>query len=211
MERDQIAFRAERVLLVEGRNDKEFFEALLAETGRGAVQVESCGGKTRLRAPLGAIAAQADFQRTCRWLGVCRDSDDDAAGAHQSLRDALEAAGLPAPRPEADEASGDGRRVRIILLPDRQGVGELEDLVWRSLVEQRPSIAGCIDALTACLSDLETPIHLSTKERVYAYLSTFEPPDRSLGVAALAGGVVPLDSSVYAKLLGDIPLDTDSL
>ena len=82
-----LRIHAERLLLVEGKDEENLFNALMArclgaETG---IQVIAAGGVNRFPPNLGAIRIAARARPTLRSIGVVRDADDDADGAFRSV------------------------------------------------------------------------------------------------------------------------------
>lgn len=192
-------------LLVEGRTDADIFGALLARSGRDDVHVIEYGGKTRLVARLRALALDDDFNRTCRWLGVARDADDDEAATVQSIDGALARAGLPSPSTDA-EAITVRPRVQIIVLPGDGGPGELEDVIWRAIASANPNLAICVDEYLSCMRPVGIGATDLAKARVYAFVAALTRPDRPLGATARASdSPLPLDSPILRELLATIP------
>ncbi len=192
-------------LLVEGRTDVDVFAALLARSGRDDVHVIEYGGKTRLAARLRALALDDDFKRTCRWLGVVRDADDDEAATVQSIHGALAQAGLPLGATGAGAASG-LPKVQVIVLPGDGGPGELEDVIWRAIAASNPDLAVCVDEYLDCMRPDGVRATDLAKARVYAFVAALTRPDRPLGATARASdGPLPLDSPVLQELIDPIP------
>lgn len=114
------------VLVVEGRDEVLFFEALLARCGIGGFQVLPANGKDNIRPVLQAVVRSPGFARLVSAVGVVRDADDDGAAAFRSVCGALSAAGLACPSKHC-EVVGAEPRVSVLIMPD--GVeGELETL-----------------------------------------------------------------------------------
>jgi hypothetical protein len=84
------------VLVVEGREEELFFGALIKHLGLRNIQTIPIGGKGQLRPKLKALAASPRFSEVIS-LGIVRDANADPDAAFQSVRDALQTVGLPAP------------------------------------------------------------------------------------------------------------------
>ena len=78
------------VLVVEGVEEKFFFEALIDHIGLKQVIVLPIGGKTQLRRHLKTLFITSGHENILS-LAVVRDADLNAASAFQSVCDALEA------------------------------------------------------------------------------------------------------------------------
>jgi len=192
-------------LLVEGRTDVDVFAALLARSGREDVHLIEYGGKTRLAARLRALALDDDFKRTCRWLGVVRDADDDEAATVQSIHGALVQAGLPSPSTDARATSG-RPMVQIMVLPGDGGAGELEDVIWRAIASANPDLAICVSEYLNCMRPNGIGAPDLAKARVYAFVAALTRPDRPLGATARASdSPLPLESPILQELLDSIP------
>jgi len=185
--------------------DADIFAALLTRSGRDDVHVIEYGGKTRLAARLRALALDDDFNRTCRWLGVVRDADDDEAAAVHSIDGALRQAGLPPGAPGAG-AVGGPPRVQVIVLPGDGGPGELEDVIWRAITSANPDLALCVDEYLSCMRPDGIGAAERAKARVYAFVAALTRPDRPLGATARASdSPLPLESPILQELLDSIP------
>lgn len=70
------------LLIVEGRDEELFFEALVRNLGSDGVQVMPIGGKTKLRENLAALVRSPRFAEVAS-LGIVRDADDRPESAFQ--------------------------------------------------------------------------------------------------------------------------------
>jgi hypothetical protein len=176
--------RNSTLLIVEGNEEVRFFGALADKLVLQDVQIMPLGGKTQLRSRLKAVAATPGFSAVTS-LGLVRDANGDPAAAFQSVRDALVAAKLPAPkRPIA--SAGRSPRVTVMILPGEGNPGMLEDLCLRA-VKKEPAML-CIDQFFQCLQQQRLPLpRLLSKAKVHAYLSSKPETGKRLGEAAEAG------------------------
>jgi hypothetical protein len=173
-----------KVLVVEGREEELFFGALIKHLGLWNIQIMPIGGKEKLRKNLKALANSPGFSEVIS-LGVVRDADANPDSAFQSVRDALQAAGLPTP--ERSLMPVDGRpRVAVLILPDACIPGMLEDLCLRA-VAQDPAMP-CVEQYFKCLQQagLSLPDNMS-KAKVQAFLASRRKAGLRLGEAAEAG------------------------
>ena len=171
------------VLVVEGEEDKFFFEAFTEYLGLGQIQIVPLGGKTELRRNLSTLIITSGHENILS-LAVVRDADLNAASAFQSVCDALKAVGLPAPtRPLV--STGQNPQVTVMILPQEGVNGMLEDLCLRSVAED--SAAPCVDQYFECLQERNVPSAQNmSKARVQVFLASKEKTLR-LGEAAKAG------------------------
>jgi len=183
-----------RVIVVEGKEDELFFEALIRHLSLNNIQVLSIGGKTELRRYLKAMIKTPGFDKVTS-LGIVRDADSDPIATLKSIRNALSSAGLPVPQ-KAVIPFGDKPKVAIMILPDENTPGMLEDLCLRA-VSQDPAMF-CVDQYFQCLQQkrLILPSKIS-KAKVQVFLGSRPEPGKLLGVAAQAG-YWPFDFEAFA-------------
>lgn len=155
-QKKQIAQR--KLLIVEGRDEKNFFEAALAgHLAIADIQVLDIGGEKRLTANLEALKVDAAFP-IVESIGVIRDADltppgsqvSAASSAFDSVRGSLVSQGvqLPCPAGHGQFAAGPPR-VGVFIMPDGVGDGMLETLCCSSVSGQGSYI--CVNDFFACL------------------------------------------------------------
>ena len=173
-----------KLLIVEGKEDELFFSAFCHHLGLNDIQVLSIGGKTNLPSNLKALKKATNFSQVTA-LGIIRDADEDANAAFQSVCSALQHAGLPKP-PKPMTPSSERPRVSVMILPDDQSPGALEDVCLKAIAGT-PAMR-CVDEFFRCLQrhHLPPPKNLS-KAKVLAYLTSLPEPDKRLGQSAQAG------------------------
>ena len=167
-------------LLVEGKDDFNFFETLIRGLGRTDIEVRDYGGRDRLRRYLRGLRRTADFRRV-EVVAITRDADGLVADAVRSLRDAVRQVGLPEPVTRTGAgADGASPEIRIHILG---GDGEmLESLLNRAVAET--SEAACVDAFVKCVMDTGRHLRNPHKSRAHAWIATRDHPEVSVGVAA---------------------------
>jgi hypothetical protein len=184
------------ILIVEGDEDKLFFEALIEHLRLPKIQVMSIGGKTQIRRNLKTLTISSGFSMV-RFLQIIRDADEDPPAAFQSVRDALQAANLPVPDSPVVVA-GRQPSVAVMILPDESTQGALEDLCLQAVAPD-PAIA-CVKQYFLCLEQqgLQLPKNVS-KAKVHAFLASRAEADKRLGEAAQAG-YWPWNSNAFDQL-----------
>lgn len=139
------------LLLVEGKDEELFFRALitseLSERASGSQVIPL--GKDRFKPRLAGIAADIRT-REVKSVGVVRDADESAAGALQSVCDALAAAGFAKPGSHGDIV-GANPRVGIFVMPNGQSPGALEALCRQSV--ETGTAGSCVTEYLRCLSE----------------------------------------------------------
>ena len=172
-----ITIDEETQLLVEGNDQRNFFEALAEHLSIQNIQIQNFGGVGELRGFLSGFAKNRNFANVRR-MGIVRDAERSARSAFESVQSALRNAHLPAP-PHAGGRSEGSPRVSVFVLPDNSQPGMLETLLCRTFTgtaEDR-----CIDKYFACVG---APVHRPEKARARAWLATKPDPHLSVGVAA---------------------------
>ena len=173
-----------KLLIVEGKEDELFFSAFCHHLGLNDIQVLSIGGKTNLPSNLKALKKATNFSQVTA-LGIIRDADEDANAAFQSVCSALQHAGLPKP-PKPMTPSSERPRVSVMILPDNQSPGALEDICLKAIAGT-PAMR-CVDEFFCCLQRHHLPPSKNlSKAKVLAYLTSLPEPDKRLGESAQSG------------------------
>ncbi len=169
-------------LLVEGNDQRNFFEAFIEHLSLADIQIQNFGGVNELRAFLLAFVNAPGFRDIVQSVGIVRDAEASAQGAFQSVQDSLENAGLSVPsRPE--DRTDSSPAVTVLILPDNSRPGMLETLLNETFANT-PEEA-CINAFFECVEAIPTvSINNPDKARAYAYLTTKPNPHHSVGMAA---------------------------
>ncbi len=187
MERN-FRIQATRLLVVEGKDESNLFNALLKALAIRQVQVVDLGGKEKFAVELPLLMGLDGFGRVDA-LGFVRDAEENLAeSAFASLCTTLKKNHLPAPAEKGEVIVGPPK-ISIFIMPDNQGSGMLENLCLRTLAGQ--PVERCINDYLACLVECihptERPFFNESKARVQAYLASRAPLVNSMGVGALKG------------------------
>ncbi len=203
MARQQIKYP--NVLVVEGKDEELFFDALIEHMHLEPIQLWPMRGVSRLREQLKALRNAPGFAKV-RSLGVELDADDDASAAFDKIKGALKAADLPVPEMPLESAEG-APKVTAMILPGGGRPGMLETLCLES-VEGDHAIP-CVQKYFDCLQeeDIDLPGNLP-KARVKVFLASRKvevfsasrvKPARRLGEAAQAGDW-PFDHEAFEQV-----------
>ena len=184
-------------LLVEGKDQQNFFEAFLQHIGiEELVQIQDYGGGNELRDFIAAFVKMRRFI-TVESIGIVRDAEMAAQSTFQSVQSSLRNAQLPSPS-QVEIGSAGEPCVRVLILPGGGRRGMLETILCE-LFSGEP-IDKCIDNFFNCAGSLPgVSITNPDKARTFAYLATTSNPHHSVGVAAKAG-VWNLDHSAFDKI-----------
>lgn len=165
-----------RLLLVEGKEDKEFFIRLGSHLKfpKGIPWILPYKGKDNLSKFLYQLIQGTNFKQVSQ-IGIVRDADY-GTDAFQSVQTALENANANSPRqlsvPKTVIESSEGTpRVSVLILPSEERDGMLEDLVLDVLKED--TIMSCVDDFFTCLTDRKVEIvqERLSKARVRVFIT----------------------------------------
>ena len=191
----EITFRVQ--LLVEGNDQRNFFEAFIEHLSLADIQIQNFGGVNELRAFLLALANAPGFREAVQSVGIVRDAETSAQAAFQSVQSSLENAGLPVPN-QPERRAGSSPAVTVLILPGDNSPGMLETLLNETFANT-PEEA-CINTFFDCVEALPTvSINNPDKARAYAYLTTKPNPHHSVGMAAKQS-YWDLDHDVFSRV-----------
>ena len=186
-----LTVESQKILLVEGKDEVNFFEAFLRYKNLDSIKLINCEGKDKLKEKLSALKKAPDFN-TVTSLAIIQDANDEGPQRRfQSVCSILKNNKLPIPDKMASFAlkkpTPGKPRVGIFIMPDCQHKGMLETLCL-STVESK-NINKCIDDFMDCMGkNLKSkPPKNSDKAKLHAYLATMEEDTPSLGVATQKG------------------------
>ena len=176
-----------RLLLVEGKEDKEFFIQLGShlEFPEGIPWILKYEGKAKLSKFLSQLIQNQNFKRVSQ-IGIVRDADY-GTDALQSVRDALKKANansprlLPVPKNVIEPSEG-SPKVSVLILPSEKRDGMLEDLVLDALNDD--PITPCVNDFFTCLKNRKVEIvqERLSKARVRVFI-TGKNVDRQAAVS----------------------------
>lgn len=184
-------------LLVEGNDQRNFFEAFIEHLSLKDIQVQNFGGVNDLRDFLLAfVNVNAPDYASVKSVGIVRDAEKSGESAFQSVQGALRNADLSVPG-KVGERTGGKPGVSVLILPGEDKPGRLETLLCRTF--EGTEVDRCIDDFFKCAEGLpNVSINKPDKARAFAYLTTQPDPHHSVGVAA-KNDVWDLDHEVFRE------------
>ena len=198
-ERPRLRIRSDSLLLVEGRDEVNLFDALMKHSldADPRIQVIDAGGKDRFPKRLQAIQTAAQARPTLRSVGVVRDADDDAGGAFRSVCGQLRNVGYEPPQVHG-QFSDAAPSIGVFIVPDGVEPGAIETLCRRSRAGD--DVARCVDEFLICLDDHETMKSTNVdKSFAHAYLAAMGDPVARVGEGAKQG-VWVFESAAFGEL-----------
>jgi len=171
------------ILLVEGPDDRSFFEALLRYLAIQSVQIKDVSGKDNFSYTFEALL-NAEGGSLVKNIGFVRDADKpNAQAAFKAICSILNKNKYPCPAEIGKMIESDGKKVNIFIMPNNNDSGMLENLCINSIREI--DILHCIDCFIKCYAPIiSNEKHNVPKATILAYLSTRVPVVNTLGVAA---------------------------
>ena len=207
--RPKLEIWADRLLLVEGRDEGNLFDALIRHRfggeRRSEIQIIDAGGRDRFPGNLRAIALASRNVRAVGAVrdadddavGAVRDADDDAVGAFRSICGHLRQAGYAPPAAHGG-FSGATPAVGVFIVPDGNAPGAVETLCRRS--REGDAASGCVEGYMSCL-DERGAMRSGNRDKTFAhtYLAATDDPVARVGEGALQGAW-NFDSDAFADL-----------
>ena len=172
-----------KILAVEGKDEVNFFVALLALMGIGDCDIRYVAGKDYFPVKLRTLTKDPGFGDV-ETFAVIRDADEDASAAFNSIKKVLEERGLVSPKTKNTFGKG-CPKVGIFILPGNSDKGMLEDLCLRT-VKDRPAMA-CVDKFAECAMALRPPPKIPAKAKAQAFLAAMPEIVNSVGLGAQKG------------------------
>ncbi len=192
---------SDRLLLVEGKDEVNLFEALmghrLGEEQRREIQIIDAGGVDKFPVNLRAIEAAAQARPTLRAIGAVRDADEDAGGAFQSVCQALRNVGYVPPAAHGGFSDA-APAVGVFIVPDGAANGAIETLCRRS--QAGDDVSECVEDYIGCLTGRGAMRSRNEdKTFAHAYLAAMDDPVARVGEGAQQC-VWDFDSEAFAGL-----------
>lgn len=196
-------FEKPYLLIVEGKDDKYFFEAFLqniesdeAHDLMAKFEVYFIEGKNNLSNELKAIVNTPNFNITVKSIGIVIDSNSNPEATFKSIQHSLHEAHLPIPSSEFSIAGND-QRVSILLIPGDNEKGNLECLLLQSVAND-PSIE-CIENYIGCIQEKGLRIESNLcKAKAQIFLARFKDV-QNIGIASKKS-IWPFESNVFSKI-----------
>ena len=181
----RISIDSDRLLLVEGRDEVNLFNALISRCVGDApyIQIIQAGGISQFPSRLKAIQTAAKTRPDLQSIGVIRDADENPAGAFQSVCAHLSTVGFDAPRAHG-AFTGGTPSVGVFIVPTDTQQGAIETLCRRSVED---SAAGrCVEQYLQCLEEHDA-IRSANRDKsfAHAYLASTQDPVARVGEGAL--------------------------
>lgn len=177
------------LLMVEGKDEGNFFKALFSVLGITHVQIEDIGGKDRFDAAIRAFSKMQGFDEITN-LGFVRDAENTpASAAFMSICSSLQHIDVQPPSAVGRVERIANRKIGIFIMPNNSNPGMLETICLDS-IQQNTLYTDYILPYTDYLA---TDIYKDNiqfnkeKSEVQIYLASKLPLVNSLGLGAING------------------------
>ncbi len=178
--------KKQKILLVEGKDEVRFFEALFKAKDIQNVQIIDCGGIYKFKKDFPTLKNTSEFNKVTS-LAIIQDANNEGPQRRfESICSTLKKCDLSTPT-QIGSFTSTNPKIGVFILPDGKNKGMLETLCL-SIVESK-DINKCIDDFMDCMGkNLKSkPPKNSDKAKLHAYLATMEEDTPSLGVATQKG------------------------
>ncbi len=200
----------EKVILVEGEDEVNFFEALLNHLGLANIQIIQVGGKDQFRVEFPTFLTLPNINKVTAYA-IIRDADTSDKATFESIRKLLYEKLQPCPQQQGQFASSASLKVGVFITPGNAETGMLENLCLQTVVDH--PIIPCVESFMNCLKgkiERKKPEELRDegkayypknehKAKVQAFLAGMYETTVSLGLAAKKG-YWPFDHMALANL-----------
>jgi len=179
-----------KLLLVEGKDEVNFFRVLCDYLGIHDIQIFETGGKDKLKSELPAVLLMRNIENV-EAIAVIQDADSSLVATVESLKSLLSKHKLPVPKGHALFKTVSRMKCGIFIMPGNRENGMLENLVLDTVGGHLVRVESdkYIDALRTKLSGYDTPKFPRNehKARLHAFLAGMEKYVPSLGLATQKG------------------------
>lgn len=170
MKQKMEAVTKKKVLAVEGKDECEFFEALLNDMDISECQIYDIGGKDKFKSKIPAFIRFSHLHfEIVEVFAIIRDADDNPEGAFESIKNIVKKAGL---EPSSTvNTFGDGKpKVGIFIMPGGSETGMLEDLCLET-VKNKP-VMKHVDHYIDCVKIMDEIPKNIAKAKAQVYLAS---------------------------------------
>ena len=179
-----------KLLLVEGKDEINFFKALCKYLKIDDIEMIETGGKEKLKSELPAVQLMRNFENV-ESIAIIQDADNSLNGTVDSIKSLLSKQSLPVPEGHTLFKTTSGMKCGIFIMPGNRESGMLENLVLDTVDGHLVKVESdkYIDTLQAILTGSDTPKFPRNehKARLHAFLAGMEKHVSSLGLAAQKG------------------------
>ena len=186
MESETIKILKNKLLIVEGKDEINFFETLLDKKKIQDIQVIESEGKDSFKKFLPELKKLSNFN-TVISLAVIQDADNDPKARFDSICSTLKNCDLNPPHKIASFNTAFHPKIGVFIIPDGKSKGMLESLCLSIVKSEEKNTMECIYEFMDCIKSINKEPKNTEKARLQAFLSAMPEDTRSIGIAAQKG------------------------
>ena len=172
-----------KLLGVEGKDEVNFFKALLNYLDITGCEIRNLGGKNNFKNSIPALLKTSEFDfEAVEILAIIRDADNSSKDAFISVSNIVKKEGLKPPR-TINSFSDGNLRVGIFVMPGNSDTGMLEDLCLET-VKNMP-VMGHVNHYINCVEEIEGKLKEVSKAKAQVYLASRPNLKCQVGLGAL--------------------------
>lgn len=189
--KEKIQDNIDRLLLVEGKDECNFFEFFIKEhlfkqnnlANAPLIQIINVGGKDQFISKFKILSGDDNFGKIIRF-GFIRDAEEDPRGAFDSIKKVLTDYKLPVPPNIGGIKKTSELQTGIFIMPNNSEKGALENLVIETVKNKKEY--KCVNEFIKCIPKYKSPNFENriAKASVLAYLASQKKIVNSLGLGA---------------------------
>ncbi|MET1249223.1 DUF3226 domain-containing protein [Sporolactobacillus sp. STCC-11] len=193
-QRANLEISKRRLLLVEGKDEEIFFDALYRENNQltdnlSDIQIIPVNGKDNFKFKLLALTNTSGFDIVTS-LAIIRDADSSADDAFKSIKNTLIDCGLPFPSDHgkfSETADFDDLRIGIFIMPGDNNEGTMLEDLCLNTKSDHPAMP-YIDSFFQNIAELDIPYPSNkAKAKCQVYLACMHKIVNNLGLGAQKG------------------------
>lgn len=179
-----IEFKSDKLILVEGKDEVNFFKALLKKIGIESDVYDYEGKRNFNKKKFGAIKNSPGFENV-KSLVLTMDADNSVENTYECIKNVLGENETVCPANLNEFVEDNGIKVGVYIMPDCENQGMLEDLCLKSVEEE--DLLRCAEGFLKCVdssvSDEEKPKNVS-KAKAQTFLAGKKEIVKSVGLGA---------------------------
>jgi hypothetical protein len=143
-----------KLLLVEGNDEKNFFEELFKHMAKeDIVDIHDVAGKDNFNKDMPTFMITPGFNEV-EAIAIVRDADDSCRSAFESIKGILKENGLLPPEKPGKFSQGNPK-VGVFIMPDNKNSGMLENLCLKTVKDEEGM--ECVNLFVDCANQLANP------------------------------------------------------
>ena len=176
------------LLLVEGKDECNFFKSLLKTMKIDSIEIKDVGGKEQFADRISSVKNIRGFSKVTK-LGFVRDAEDNyAKSSFDSVCHYLNLNGIVAPKNIGKVENIGKYKIGIFIMPNNKDKGMLESLCLQSIKNEHcyKEMEAYIECLKEFYKNSKKTFNID-KAKSQVYLASKVPIQNSLGLGALNG------------------------